>query len=389
MKKRNLFLTLGLSLTLGVGVAGGLAMSKLEVNEVEATTTYRAQDGFKTGDTIYVQPKSSWTDANAKFAIAFLDTGDAHTTWSPFLTNVSRDGIYYWTIDDRFNYVAVKVILVRYGPSKASPDWSDLWGQTKDLVVGSDNFNKNNNCIYLPNSVSQGGGFFAYNESDYQLTVGSKTEYLTRASIDEGEFSVTMEVSAGDSISLTVDGAPQTLTPNSNHANNANSDLKVKVGGNHGFYVRVEAGHTLWVTGYDNCGSDVLQNFCNSILSNTISGSTCNVGHWDWVQGAWNYVLEQDNSAELVARFNAGVINWGAEYNHTNVINEARTRYAYLHEKFDVTLTNATLPSSARVVPTNSVNNTIDSSIIVAFVVIGLIATAGAFFVIRRRKEQE
>ena len=37
MKKRNLFLTLGLALTLGAGVAGGLSVNRGEAKEVEAT----------------------------------------------------------------------------------------------------------------------------------------------------------------------------------------------------------------------------------------------------------------------------------------------------------------------------------------------------------------
>ena len=373
-----------------LGLAGaGLGLKAQDTVEAKAETAYRAQAGFKTGDTIYVQPKTNWTAASAKLAIAFISEGDTHTTWSPFLETLSRDGIYKWTIDDSFDYVAVKIIVARFDPSAPTPDWGNYksWGQTKDLVVNDSGFVATNNTIWLDDNCgdSSNAGFFAYDESDYQLTIGDETHYLSRDSVDDGELKGTFTVAASETVSLSIDGAPADINPNALYSNNLTIEKKIKVAGTVTFFVSTAAGHTTWVSGYSGSGATGLQTFCDYLLSATVSAGVCAdpTGElWNNIKGSWDYC---DGTAK--AEFNSAAITLGAEVAHASVVAEARSRYAYLNGKYGVSLDGATLPSAFNVAALESSNDNSFGIAAISLIAITLLG-AGAFFIARKRRAE-
>ena len=370
-----------------LGLAGaGVGLKAQDVVETKADAALRDQDGFKTGDTIYVEPKASWSAENAKFAIAFLDSSDTKTTWSPFLTDYTRDGVLQWTIDDSFDYVAVKVIVVRFHSDATACEWGQKWHQTKDLTVGNDGFTSAYNCIWLDDtpSGSANAGFYAYHESSYQLTVGETTKYLTKK-WGESKLSGTFDASAGDDVSLLVSSAAEDITPEDRYSNNISSTNKVKVAGSLTFYVGMEADHSTWASGYSGSGATGLQDFCDYLLSSTVSAGVCSdpTGElWNNIKGSWGYC---DSAAQ--AEFNSATITYGSEAAHASVVAEARSRYAYLNSKYGVSLDGATLPSAHNVAALESGNDNsfgIAALSLIAVIVLG----AGAFFIARKRRAE-
>lgn len=82
--------------------------------------------------TLYLNTGGSafWeTDDCKNFAIWSWKSGDGH--WSPLMTNV-KDNLWKTTIPDDDN----QVIFVRL--SSSTPDWKNIWNQTEDQVLTSD-----------------------------------------------------------------------------------------------------------------------------------------------------------------------------------------------------------------------------------------------------------
>ena len=88
MKKRHLFLTLGLALTLGAGVAGGLSLNKGEAKEVEA-----AKSGYVD---VYLNLGScNWASKeNATMYAYYFDSTTSSTTWTGNPMTKNDFGLY-------------------------------------------------------------------------------------------------------------------------------------------------------------------------------------------------------------------------------------------------------------------------------------------------------
>ncbi len=111
MKKRNLFLTLGLALGLGVGVAAGLGARGLEAKEVEAATTISSVtlksdfDSWGAGVAFTKQSNGDWTLSYALttgdfFKILVQGGGDQ---WVGYSWGIDASNIEYEFVGDAEN----------------------------------------------------------------------------------------------------------------------------------------------------------------------------------------------------------------------------------------------------------------------------------------------
>ena len=400
---------------MGVGVGAGLG-AKSEVKEAKASTAYRSQDGFKKGDTLYIEPQAAWTGSNAKLAVAFFDSSD-NTKWSGFLSTKSNDGFFKYVCPDEWgdSYTAVKLAVYRYGPDKVSPDFSDLWGSTNDITVGDSSqdlkFDKYTNCIWLQNGCDgewkSNAGSFAYDESKYQLTVGENDPvYLTREG-NTGRLSAEIEVKAGDSVTLKVDGVAASLSPESTPTNNlkAGTPVTVKVDATMTIYVEKDSEHTCWASGYADELNDTLKLFCERLLVSTINAGTCGdptddgstVSYDGYPKNTWAYFKDwytSDGFSSNRSAFSTAVSSarYGQDLSYTGLLDEAACRYATLVVKYNINGANAfagSAPALSSVFVgfdniTSSANNSI--IVIVAISVVSLLAVGG-YFLLRRRKE--
>ena len=87
-----------------------------------------------TDTTVYLVPNSNWTQANARFAMYYWNSGGAH--WTD-VTDTDGDGYYEAVVPAGYT----NLIFCRMNPSTTANDWSNKWNQTGDLTLPTDGTN--------------------------------------------------------------------------------------------------------------------------------------------------------------------------------------------------------------------------------------------------------
>ena len=124
MKKRNLFVTLGLTLALGLGVGVGLS-ARQQVRQAKAEAVGAG------GAQLYVDA-TNWSTADAETQVYCFGT-ELEGTW---LTGTKLDDdnkMYSFTLPEKTE----KFDVVRMDPSKDPSKWESKWNQTADIVYDS------------------------------------------------------------------------------------------------------------------------------------------------------------------------------------------------------------------------------------------------------------
>ena len=114
MKKRLLALCLALCLVVGL----------LPVTALAAAPA-----------TLYLEPNSNWTQANARFAAYFFGNGEAWVS----MTDSDGDGVYEVEVPTAKTYPSV--IFCRMNPGNTTNNWDNKWNQTCDLTIPTDGKN--------------------------------------------------------------------------------------------------------------------------------------------------------------------------------------------------------------------------------------------------------
>ena len=132
MKKRNLFISLGLALGLGVGVFAGLS-ARQEVKEANASAP---------GDTLYFKTNNYWDTDDPDYAAYFFG-GTAGDTWVNMSLVSGSTQLYSVTIPGSAGDYT-KVIFGRMNPDR--PDKTNsfasgvCWNQSVDVVLSGGDY---------------------------------------------------------------------------------------------------------------------------------------------------------------------------------------------------------------------------------------------------------
>lgn len=137
MKLRNLFITLGLSLTVGVGVlVGTLNGSNQSFEEADATI-------WRQNPTLYFVPSNNWAKDSASFKAEYYDNATKKGTATAVDTGYEFDGrkVYSLTISDGSWVSAVKML-------RMSSNGSTQWNASAKFDI-SDSYDSNVNSLFM------------------------------------------------------------------------------------------------------------------------------------------------------------------------------------------------------------------------------------------------
>lgn len=141
MKKRYLFLTLGLALTLGAGVAGGLSLNKGEVKKVEAATV----SGRITVDLTGAGWASNSNGQN--ISVYFWDDND-NNGWGSY--KFAEENRFVAFIEYSLGFIPTHMKAVRYSNWYDRTDWkSDPWASEDGHKWGK--WNESDNLDFTAN----------------------------------------------------------------------------------------------------------------------------------------------------------------------------------------------------------------------------------------------
>ena len=380
MKKRNLFLTLGLALGLGVGVAAGLGARVEEAKEVEAGTV---KDVW-----VEIGNNCDWT--TGKIAIGFWGAGDH---FSNLVSINSSDKFYKLTYTADAGDTGCNVIL--YGTGKATADWSDIVSQTKNMTIG------NEYTVWDKDGEDSKYWFtvdYRATDKNASLTGDLDVEFDCFSRGGEGDLESVkagISVTAGQKFKVSYDGNEYALlndyvATTSFDTTTNTGYITAKATGNYDMYFN-KTNHKLWVEENADVAATA---FATTFLSTTgaiCKDSSLGAGDTDLAALAakWNAKAEPDGTS-LVEQWNALTPAAKSSFNAgtaNETLTNAKARYLVIIGRYSATLTAfAGGPSSAYYVPTAAESHNVTPIVIVLATTIGLIAVA-SFFVIRRRKE--
>ncbi len=400
MKKRNLFLTLGLALTLGAGVAGGLSLNRGEVKEVEAAKTIGRISVDLTG--------AGWaSNSNGQnISVYFWDDND-HNGWGSY--RLAGENRFVTFIEYNLDFTPTHMKAVRYDSWYSETDWeSDRWASQEQHKGRK--WNESDNLVFTPNGnivIADPGYCFVGTAYMYGTTGGAlgntgnlpavksngynHVEYYGAKSFVAGEkFGVKLwETDWVTSFTLSNFVKGEDLDDASDDAFflNGSNQIECRTPGLYSVYYDRNGG-SLFITdpaaaAADEFAQDFLEKtngYCTGSISEEIQTE---------LKGEYDALAEIPGAQ---ADFYTAEVKRGKNLSYASYSSNALSRYVNMQEEKgygDFLGLSTHNPAASAYVPVfeNNSNNNLSSVIIIASS-IALIA-AGSFFVIRRRKEQE
>ena len=187
MKAKHVFTTLGLALTMGLGVAAGLSHVR-EFKQAKADST-----------TVYLKA-GVWDTDNAWFAAYTWGAGGSQ--WYK-LTNHDSD-YYKFDVDKT---ATPNVIFTRMDPAKEELSFDSKWNQTRDL-----SFNADDNCYQITGWGENDGEWTTYDEAPVVHTygvIGSFNSWNTDVAmtVDGNNATLDIELAENDEFKIRRDSA--------------------------------------------------------------------------------------------------------------------------------------------------------------------------------------
>lgn len=169
MKIKNVLLTLGLALGLGVSAVAGLSATQ-DVKAADAATIPAATK-------FYLTPSANWNQSNARFAVYFFGNGEA---WASMTKVAGETNLYEVTSP---NKTYENLIFCRMNPGAAANNWNNKWNQTADLT-----YNGTNNWYTVKEGTwDNGGGTWGIYAPGEEVTTYEVEEYTVIDGEIQGE----------------------------------------------------------------------------------------------------------------------------------------------------------------------------------------------------------
>ena len=400
MKKRNLFLTLGLALTLGAVVAGGLSLNRGEVKKVEAATTASGRISVDlTG--------AGWaSNSNGQnISVYFWDDND-HNGWGSY--RFAEKNRFVTFIEYSLDFIPTHMKAVRYDNWFDKSDWrQDPWALEEDNAEYKWNesddlaFTANGNIViadpgycFVGTAYMHGttGGAWGNtgNLSHVKLNGSNHVEYYnSKAFVAEEKFGVKLwESDWVTSFTLSDFIKGKDLDDSSDDAFflNGSNQIECRTPGTYSVYFDRNGG-SLFITDPAAAAAD---EFAQYFLEKTNGYCTGSISEEDQTT-LKSYYNSLASIPGAQADFYTAEVKRGKGLSYASYSSEALSRYVNMQEEkgYNEFLGLSTHnPTASAYVPTfgNNSNNNLSLVIIIASS-IALIA-AGSFFVICRRKNK-
>ena len=416
MKKRNLFLTLGLALTLGAGVAGGLSVNRGEAKEVEAAGT-KVFYVYASGEiTDYYNGNSHYDwlahAYDAIEAFVYKEGGDSLSEWPGTLMHRITEDVVGLNFNDTMNadslilnncYTDNTDVRNRSTYDKATPISFDISSHNMFTLekyncpngTDSGQFDKDYTwSLKIKNAGTSGdtNAVLAYDYSD-KVQFENLTVSLTKGT------TFTIEDSLGTAIVTGETGTGSAFTKGDISYDAVNGNFVVNSTGSYEVYAKPSVEEKNSAASFNgvvwmqrDSASEANEWAENFLATGCATASTGTMAKWSTHASSFAELTEGARN----------LLKGEAHVDHETVVTGnvklAVQRYDYVLERYGRTLysdfmgrvdAGKVTPKDANPGFTINNSNTNDTIIpIIAVVSISLVVVA-SIFVIRRRKEQE